>query len=79
MTPEKRRQDSADCGGGASDSPGFNEKKVEKARRPGETWLKAYGRLFDDWDRCMLKKGYRFTGKCYDNEVSKAKPACGAP
>lgn len=30
-------------------------------------------------ERCMINKGYRFTGECYDNEISRASPACGAP
>jgi hypothetical protein len=28
--------------------------------------------------RCMLQKGYLYTGKC-DNEIMKATPSCGVP
>lgn len=79
MTPEDRLQDSADCGGGASDySPTLNHR-IEREKLPGETPSEAYNRLHKEWQRCMLKKGYIYKGKCYDNEVSRASPACGAP
>lgn len=80
MTSEGRSQDSASCGGGSSDhAPEFHPNKIKAAQRPGETENATYTRLFHDWERCMIKKGYRYTGKCSDNEISRAKPACGAP
>ena len=79
-TPEARGQDSANCGGGSGDDPpGFGPRRIKEARRSGETENETYRRLFHDWERCMLKTGYRFTGPCYDNEISRASPACGAP
>ncbi|WP_247313328.1 hypothetical protein [Ralstonia pseudosolanacearum] len=79
-TSETRDQDSANCGGGSgSHAPGFSQKRINEEKRPGENENAAYSRLFDNWERCMIKKGYRFTGKCYDNEISRASPACGAP
>jgi len=33
---------------------------------------------FDQIQRCMLKKSYRYMGQC-DNEIMKATPGCGAP
>lgn len=80
MTPDSRDQDSASCGGGGvSHAPGFSQKKINEERRPRERENSVYARLFYNWERCMIKKGYRFTGECYDNEISRASPACGAP
>lgn len=76
MTAESRRQDSASCGGGHSDRPGFGAQTVKAAQRPGETDNETYTRLSHDWQRCMIKQGYRFVGKCYDNEIGRAAPAC---
>lgn len=77
VTPDERRRDSAMCGGGNSDSPGFSHR-TKAFQLSGEKENETYTRLFHEWERCMLKKGYRYTGPCYDNEISKAKPACGA-
>lgn len=30
------------------------------------------------WEKCMLGKGYKYTGEC-KSEVMKKRPACGAP
>ena len=82
MTNDVRLFDSADCGGGRreANNPSFSREQIQAAKRAGD--LKeddAYRHLFHDWERCMLDKGYRYTGKCLDNEISRAKPACGAP
>ncbi|MEJ7029227.1 hypothetical protein, partial [Ralstonia solanacearum] len=80
MTSDTRDQDSANCGGGSgSHAPGFSQKRINEEKRPGEKESSAYARLFYNWERCMIKKGYRFTGECYNNEISRASPACGAP
>lgn len=70
---EARQQDSSTCGGGTS-----NPAVVEQARRPHETASDTLRRLTYEWERCMLRKGYHFTGKCND-EIMRARPACGAP
>lgn len=75
-TSEMRDRDSEACGGGYGRyAPGFGEQKVKAAQRAGESDTVTYSRLHDEWQRCMLKKGYRFTGKCY----SQSSPGCGAP
>jgi len=79
ITVEERRHDSADCGGGNSDSPGFSQSRIKSVQKSEETEQQARSRLHHEWERCMLKKGYRYTGKCYDNEISRASPVCGAP
>jgi len=80
MTEETRNQDSNDCGGGSDArrtpaSPGFSPEKIKAEQRPGEEELVAFFRLKDKWERCMLNKGYRYTGEC----SSRPSPACGAP
>lgn len=76
MTSGTRDQDSANCGGGSgSHAPGFSQGTVKAAQRPGEKDNVTYSRLHHEWQRCMLKKGYRYTGECY----SQSSPACGAP
>ncbi|WP_250888301.1 hypothetical protein [Ralstonia solanacearum] len=75
-TPETRRQDSASCGGGDSNhAPLFTATEIKAEQRPGEKENFAYSRLHHNWQRCMLAKGYRYTGKCY----SQSSPGCGAP
>ena len=79
MTADSRMQVSASCGGGLSDRPGHSEEQIKAAQRNGEKRGQTYARLFNDWERCMIKNGYSFKGECYDNEISRSKPACGAP
>lgn len=79
MTQESRLKDAADCGGGYTIYTGFSQETIRVAQLPGETERGTRSRLLHDWERCILNKGYRFTGTCYDNDVSKASPACGAP
>jgi len=75
ISPEMRRKDSTDCGGGSSDSPGFAHR--QKAERlSNEKEHETYSRLHHNWQRCMLGKDYIYTGKCYDNEIGRAAPSC---
>lgn len=96
MTPEGRRQDAFDCGGGrgvvspesacwsspkgcpdvSDDVPVFGKNKIKASQQPGETENATETRLRHEWQRCMLSHGYRYTGKCYDNEIGRASPAC---
>lgn len=79
MTPDTRMQVSASCGGGLSDRPGPSQKQIKASQKDGENNGQTYVRLFNDWERCMIKSGYKYTGECYDNEISRSSPACGAP
>lgn len=79
MTSDSRLADSAQCGGGYTVHTGARPETIRAAKRAGETERDTDFRLFHDWQRCMLQKGYRSTQKCYDNEISRAMPACGAP
>jgi len=79
MTADSRMQVSASCGGGLSDRPGPSQKQIEALKKEGESNGQTYTRLFTDWERCMVKNGYRYIGMCYDNEISRSSPACGAP
>lgn len=76
VTREDRARDNLTCRAGGVTAGGIYKPEFDKARLPGEKEHETYSRLFDDWQRCMLKKGYRFTGPCYDNEVGRTSPAC---
>lgn len=78
-TPEIRLQASRECGGGNTNNPGFSAETVERARNKGEARHDAYARLFRDYQRCLIAKGYKYVGECPDNEVARISPACGAP
>lgn len=79
ITSDGKMQDSKSCGG-SNRGPDFSTEQLNAVRQKGDkNDFAARGRLFHDWERCMLKKGYRYTGMCYDNEISRVSPACGAP
>lgn len=77
MTSKGRRQDWMDCGGfnDGSFSPYIGRLK-EEMRPEEKDHSAAHLRLENDLQRCMIKKGYRFTGEC---SYRKNFPACGAP
>ncbi len=77
-TKEQLLQASAECGG-VGERPGFSEEKIAKARQPGDSWLDAHSRVLIDYERCLIGKGFKYTGPCYNNEVSRRLPRCGAP
>ena len=79
MTTDSRMQVSASCGGGLSDRPEPSQQQIKKFQKSDENNGQTFARLFRDWERCMIKNGYSFKGECYDNEISRSKPACGAP
>ena len=80
VAPEERSRESIDCGGNYFDGPNFgNRERAAVNRREGETDNMVDRRLSYAWQRCMLSKGYRFTGQCFDNEISKNNPACSTP
>ncbi len=75
-----RRLDWESCGGSQYGNFSPIQKAVDDERQPGEkNDFPADGRLLRKLQRCMLRKGYHYIGKCYDNEISKTLPACGAP
>jgi len=78
ITAEQRVQDSKECGGSTLGA-NFSDKQMEAERQPGESFLSLLKRLHHKWERCMLSKGYQYTGQCVDNSVSRSSPACGAP
>lgn len=76
-TPGGRDVASEECGGGRGKyAPVIPDKVIQAERLPGESKDKAYDRLRINWQRCMVKKGYRYTGECYG---TRNTPACGAP
>ncbi len=79
-TAEQRVQDSIDCKGNVVGLPVESQANLEAAMLPGEEDIKlARRRLFNNWQRCMLGKGYQYIGECYPNEISRSRPACGGP
>ena len=80
ITAEQRVQDSIDCKGNVVGLPVESQANLEAAMLPGEEDIKlARRRLFNNWQRCMLGKGYQYIGECYPNEISRSRPACGGP
>jgi len=58
----ERKRDSTECGGGGSDyAPSFGTRKIQEAKRVGETDDETRMRLEAEWRNCMGMKGYRFT------------------
>lgn len=78
ISAEQRVLDSKDCGGTQLGS-NFNDMQIMAEQQAGEGFLRALARLHDQWERCMLGKGYQYVGVCYPNETSRSSPACGAP
>jgi hypothetical protein len=82
VTDEQRREDSRSCGStmletsSFPDNITFNNQTLVSNQLPGEDDNRTYARLFNQWQSCMLSKGYRFSGECSDNEVSRSQPAC---
>ena len=74
MTEERRLQDWVGCGG---DNIGTFSWKTKK-QMPGESNEQSSRRQDNDLQRCMLRSGYRYTGKCSSADM-KAQPLCGAP
>ncbi len=73
-----RVKDWMECGGTSSGRYGLVALPNGK-RRTGEQIRQESDALFKEIQRCMLKKNYQFIGECYDNDVSRSLPACGAP
>jgi len=82
ITEEMRDNDSRDCGGGwgrqTPGSPGFRQKDIEAEHFPEENEDAAFYRLRHKWERCILNKGYQYTGECSYSGM-RSLPACGAP
>lgn len=67
MRAEQRLAYGTRCGGGYRklNMPSFSEEAISVARLAEEKDdNQAYSRLFHNWKRCMLKKGYYYTGNC---------------
>ena len=74
-----RSKDAVSCNSGFRFVPQFiAQEQVKAAQRADETENDTYHRLMFDWQRCMINKGYRYTGFC-SVEYAKVAPACGAP
>ncbi|MEX3948283.1 hypothetical protein AB4Y40_11095 [Paraburkholderia sp. EG287B] len=73
VSEEQKRDDWIACGGkrnGLFDPP-YNRKSDGDA---GAFFARENRKL----QRCLIGKGYRFTGQCI-HDMAKTEPACGAP
>ena len=78
MTTDGRMRDWIDCGGSSNgDFSPYHAQVIEEKRSDEKGTDASYKRLSDKLQRCILKKGYHYTGHC-DNQIMKAEPACGA-
>lgn len=77
-TEDMRLMDWKKCGGADKGYYGL-EPLLNGQERTAEQERRESGILFRQIQRCMLKKNYQYIGKCYDNEISRSHPACGAP
>jgi hypothetical protein len=67
------------CGGSANGEFIPSEEMKKVWRRPEDTSsVPAYHRADDQFQRCLLGKGFVWVGRC-DYSHSKSMPACGAP
>lgn len=79
ISDAQRQADWFDCGG--SDTGNFSPESllVDRVQRENRvTRDEARMLIYDNIQRCMLRKGYRYTGAC-DTEIRRTMPACGAP
>ena len=74
MTEESRLNDWVACGG---NNNGTFSWKV-KEQFPGESDEQSSRRQRDEFQRCIMRSGYHYTGNC-SSEYMKARPLCGAP
>lgn len=74
ITEESRLNDWIVCGGHADG--GF---RLDRNKRKTDESIDTYQtRLEFEFQRCMIRSGYRYTGNC-SSEYMKARPLCGAP
>ena len=74
MTTESRLRDWVACGGNKNGTFSWATRKM----LPGETEDQTGNRQAIDFQRCMLRSGYRYTGNC-SSDWAKTQPSCGAP
>ena len=74
MTEESRLRDWMACGGSRNGSFGINMQD----RLPGESQGASENRQQTDFQRCLIRSSYRYTGNC-SSDWAKTRPACGAP
>jgi len=74
VTEEERLADWVACGGNENGT--FSWKVKEQFS--GESDEQTRTRQSFDFQRCVLRAGYRYTGNC-SSDRAKTKPYCGAP
>jgi hypothetical protein len=74
MTDESRLEDWLVCGGNGNGT--FSWKVMEQF--PGEGDEQSSRRQRDEFQRCMISSGYRYTGDC-SSKYMQSRPLCGSP
>ncbi len=75
----QRQTDWFDCGGSKTGNFHPDSLVVDTTQKEnGVTREQALMLIYDDVQRCMLRKDYRYIGAC-DTEIRRTMPACGAP
>ncbi|MBD9402274.1 hypothetical protein [Comamonas sp. CMM02] len=77
ITSSARQSDSRECGSTLLPSAPHQDgiSMVRKGMKHDEA---SYDRAMAAWQRCMINKGYQYTGVC-KSDYAKSWPACGAP
>jgi hypothetical protein len=73
-TEEGRLADWVACGGSRSGNFAWDTRK----QRLGESNEQSSVRQSQEHQRCLIQRGYRYTGNC-SSAYMKAQPLCGAP
>ncbi|PWF20772.1 hypothetical protein DD235_16650 [Corticimicrobacter populi] len=73
MTQESRLRDWVDCGGQSNGNFSLDRSK----RIPGESSETFRTRLEFDFQVCMIRHGYHYTGDC-SSEYMRSRPLCGS-
>ena len=77
ITSSARQSDSRECGSTLLPSAP-NQDLYSFAKNGMKQDDESYARAMAAWQRCMIKKGYRYNGDC-SSDYAKSRPACGAP
>ncbi len=80
VTVGERKVDWEKCGGFRTGNFSPHDWQIDAERRSKEEdFIDIHDRIYRNLQRCMRRNGYRYAGKCYDNDISRSMPACGAP
>lgn len=76
-TEQARLQDWMACGGSSGGQYGLVPLPNGRRRTSEQSNAESKAEFYSI-QRCMLRKKYEYIGRCLDNEISRAHPACRA-